>query len=58
MNKKSLEHARMAFRIKTKMANKIKMNKGSYKNNITGDKCMAEENETQCHTMLCPGWAE
>ena len=59
MNEKSLENARMAFRIKTEMVNKIKMNfKGSYKNNLTCDKCMAEQNETQCHAMLCPGWAE
>ena len=59
MNEKSLDNARMAFRIKTEMVNKIKMNfKGSYKNNLTCDKCMAEQNETQCHAMLCPGWAE
>ena len=59
MNEKSLDNARMAFRIKTEMVNKIKMNfKGSYKNNLTCDKCMAEQNETQCHAMLYPGWAE
>ena len=59
MNDKSLARARMAFRIKSEMVNKIKMNyKGSYKNNLACDKCEGGQNETQCHAMLCPGWAE
>ena len=59
MHDRSIENARMAFRIKSGMVNKIKMNfKGSYKPNLTCEKCEMGENETQCHTMICPGWAE
>ena len=59
MNDKSLENSRMGFRIKSGMVNKIKMNfKGLYKNNLTCEKCELQENETQCHAMVCSGWAE
>ena len=59
MNEKSLENARMAFRIKAGMVNRIKMNyKGSYKQNLKCEKCEIGENETQCHAMICSGWAE
>ena len=59
MNDKSIDNARMGFRIKSGMVNKIKMNyKGSYKNNLTCEKCESGENETQCHAMVCSGWAE
>ena len=48
MNDKSLDNARMAFRIKFGMVNKIKMNfKGSYKHNLKCEKCELEEDETQ-----------
>ena len=41
------------------MVNKIKMNfKGSYKHNLTCEKCEIGENETQCHAMVCLGWSE
>ena len=59
MHDKSIENARMAFRIKSGMVNRIKMNyKGSYKHNLKCEKCELEENETQCHAMVCPGWSE
>ena len=59
MNDKSLENARMAFRIKSGMVNNIKMNfKGSYKHNLKCEKCELEEDETQCHAMICSGWAD
>ena len=51
--------ARMAFRIKSEMVNKIKTNyKGSYKNKLACDKCEGGRNETQCHAIMCPGWVE
>ena len=59
MNDKNIENSRMAFRINSGMVNKIKMNfKGSYKENLTCEKCEIGENETQCHAMTCSGWAE
>ena len=59
MKEKSLEKARMAFRIRSKMVQNIKMNfKGSYKNNLCCDKCGDEELETQCHVMVCQGWED
>ena len=59
MNDKSNKNARMAFRIKSGMVNKIKINfKGSFKPNLKCEKCDIGENKTQCHTMICPGWAE
>ena len=59
MEDKSLEKSRLAFRIKCKMVQGIKMNyKGSYKNNLTCDKCDLKCDETQCHTMLCDGWKQ
>ena len=49
----------MGFRIKLGMVNKIKMNyKGSYKNNLSCEKCEIGENKTQSHAMVCSGWAE
>ena len=59
MNDKSFDNARMRFRIKSGMVNKIKMNyKGSYKNNLSCEKCESGENKTLCHAMVCSGWAE
>ena len=59
MNDKSLENSRMAFRIKSSLVNRIKMNfKGSYKHNLICDKCESGQNETQCHAMSCAGWSE
>ena len=41
------------------MVNNIKMNfKGSYKHNLKCEKCELEEEETQCHAMICSGWAD
>ena len=45
MNDKNIENSRMAFRIKSGMVNKIKVNfKGSYKENLTCEKCEIGEN--------------
>ena len=58
MNDKSIENARMAFRIRSGMVNRIKTNyKGSCKHNLACEKCDICENETQCHAMVCGGWA-
>ena len=57
MEEKSLEKARMSFRIKSKMVQSIKMNfKSSYKGNLSCEKCEAGIDETQCHAMMCDGW--
>ena len=49
----------MVIRIKSGVVNRIKMNfKGSYKNSLKCEKCEMGENETQCHAMICLGWAE
>ena len=59
INDRSIENAKMAFRIKSGIMNKIKINfKGSCKPNLTCENCEMGENETQCHAMICPGWAE
>ena len=59
MEDKSLDKARMAFRIKSKMVQAIKMNhKGSHKGNLSCDKCKSGSEDTQCHAMMCEGWKE
>ena len=59
MNIKSLDKVRMAFRIRSKMVNNIKMNfKNSHKNNLKCEECTSGESETQCHALTCPGWQE
>ena len=59
MKEKSLEKARIAFRIRSKMVQNIKMNfNGSYKHDLCCDKCDEEELETQCHVMACKGWED
>ena len=54
MSDKSLENARMAFRISSGMVNF----RGSYKNNVACEKCEISENETQCHAMVCALWTD
>ena len=57
MEDKSLENARMSFRIKSKMVQAIKMNfKSSHKGDLSCEKCDSGSDETQCHTMMCDGW--
>ena len=57
MEDKSLNKARMEFRIKSKMVQAIKMNyKGLHKGNLSCDKSGTED--TQCHAMMCEGWKE
>ena len=59
MEEKCLDKARLAFRIKSKMVQGIKMNfKGSHKGNLACDKCDLKCDETQHHTLLCDGWKE
>merc|ERR1712059_53471 len=54
---KSLDDARMAFRIRSEMVNDVKANfKNKYKNYISCDKCNMKKNEDQAHTMTCRGW--
>ena len=41
------------------MVNRRKMNfKGSFKPNLKCEKCELDEDETQCHAMICSGWDE
>ena len=59
MNMKGIGRGRMAFRIRTRMVKKVKMNfKGLFKDNLKCEKCELEQDETQEHLMVCPGWAE
>ena len=49
----------MAFRIKSKMVQSIKMNfKGSHKENFSFDECESGSDDTQCYAMICNGWKE
>ena len=58
MHGKSVEKARLAYRIRTKLVNRVKMNfKNMYKNNLKCETCK-DENETQEHVMVCPRWEE
>ena len=59
MKERSVYKSRMAFRIRTRMVNKIKINfKNMYKENLKCDKCEMGEDKTQEHVMLCPGWTK
>ena len=59
MNEKGIEKSRMAFRVRSKMVKTIKMNyKSLQRNNLLCDRCDLGEDETQCHTMMCPGWKD
>ena len=59
MKEKALANSRMAFRIRTKMVKKVKMNfKGMFKGNLNCEKCEMNVEETQDHIMECPGWRE
>jgi hypothetical protein len=58
MKEKSIEKARTAYRIRTKMVQRVKMNfKNMYKGNLGCDYCKAEY-ETQEHVMICDRWKE
>ena len=59
MEEKGIERGRMAFRVRTKMVKKVKMNfKSMYLKNLKCEACDQEEDETQEHLLVCPGWAE
>ena len=59
MKEKGVDRARMAFRIRTRMVSKIKMNfKNSFKENLKCENCDLSENETQEPLMVCLGWVE
>ena len=56
---KAIDKGRMMFRIRTRMVDKVKMNfKNMYKDNLKCDKCDTNEDETQEHVLVCPGWKE
>ena len=59
MTEKAMDNARMAFRIRTKMVKNIKMNfKNMHRNDLKCKQCDLDEEESQEHVMLCPGWSE
>ena len=59
VEEKGIERGRMAFRVRTKMVKKVKMNfKSMYRKNLKCEECDQEEEETQEHLLVCPGWAE
>ena len=58
MKMKGLDRARMAFRIRTKMVQRVKMNfKSMHRSNLKCEECELEEEESQEHMEVCPGWA-
>ena len=58
MEIKAIAKVRMAFRIRSKMVKKIKMNFKSMHSNLNCEKCEMKIEESQAHTMMCPGWEE
>ena len=59
MEEKGMGNARMAFRIRTKMVNKVKANfKNMYKDNLDCEYCDEKVIETQEHILECLGWRE
>ena len=59
MKEKAVDKARMAFRLRTKMVPKVKMNyKNMHKGNLKCEECDLDEDESQEHMVVCPGWAE
>ena len=58
MEYKSVEQARQAFRVRSKMIKSVKMNfKNMHKNDLKCEKCSDKE-ETQEHVMVCKEWEE
>ena len=58
MEYKSVEQARQAFRVRSKMIKSVKMNfKNLHKNDLKCEKC-ADKEETQEHVMMCKEWEE
>ena len=58
MEWKGVERARMAFRLRARMVKGVKMNyKSMHRNNLNCEECDMNEQETQEHIMVCPGWA-
>ena len=59
LKENGIERARMAFRIRTRMVKKVKMNfKNEHRKNLRCENCDRNEEETQEHVMLCPAWEE
>ena len=55
---KGVDKSRMAFRLRTRMLNKVKMNyKNMHRGNLKCEECELDEEETQEHMVVCPGWA-
>ena len=55
---KSVDKARMAFRLRSRMVPKVKMNfKNMHRNNLKCEECGKEEEETQEHVEVCPAWS-
>ena len=56
-NWKSVENARMAFKVRTNMVPKIKKNfRKKYGGDVVCDHCHSGEEESQDHAMLCVAW--
>ena len=59
LKEKGVGRARMAFRIRSRMVKKVKCNfKSMHRGNLSCDMCDTQEDETQEHMMVCPGWKE
>ena len=59
MEEKGVERARTAFRIRTRMLKKVKMNyKNNHRDNLKCENCDWMEDESQEHIMICPAWKE
>ena len=58
MESKSIDQARMAYRIRCKMVKTIKENFRSSYSDIACDNCQDGSLDSQSHAVMCPGWEE
>ena len=58
MSWKGMDKGRMAFRIRSKMVKNVKKNFRNMYSDVKCEYCDEEEEESQGHMMVCPGWVE
>ena len=55
---KGMDRGRLAFRIRSKMVKNVKKNFHNMYRDVKCEHCEGEEEESQEHMMVCPGWVE
>ena len=53
-----MDRGRLAFRIRSKMVKNVKKNFRNMYRDVKCEYCEEEEEESQEHMMVCPGWVE